>query len=292
MGIAQAVTPMVSCEMEALTMTRFLLTLTAAVALGAVLGGCATTPMDMSQAQAREGEPVAAQVAQLMVPYDPNLPRFVVAVNPLDYSASGQISGGGAPAQDKGIGKGLAAQLITSLTKGGNISVLDRAALVDNGDGTYSCKLQPNEIGPFLIKGTVTEFNETAEASAKESGGSLGRAGAIAGIAGAVTGNRDLTYAGAGVAAANPTMRKGKMKRSGMVAMDLQLLDCRSARIASSYRCSGTFTTMSSVSGMSLFGIGSTTSEFAASALGQATRAAMNDALRQTTQALRTAPQL
>lgn len=261
-----------------------------ALVFGLLLAGCATTPMDTSQAQAHEGEPVAAQVAQLVVPYDPNLPRFVVAVEPLDYSASGQISGGGARPQDKDIGPGLAAQLITALTKGGNISVLDRAALVNKGDGTYSCSLEPGEVGPFLIKGAVTEFNETAEASAKNRGGSLGRAGVIAGIAGAVTGSRDLTLTGAGVAAANPTYEKGEMKRSGMVAMDLQLVDGRSARIHSSYRCSGTFTTMSSASGMSLFGIGGTNTQFAASALGQATRAAMNDALRQTAQALKSCP--
>ena len=271
-------------------MTKSTLPFVLVLAFAFLLGGCATTPMDKSEAQAHEGEPVAAQVAQLVVPYEPNMPRFVIAVEPFDYSASGQISGGGVPAQDEDIGKGLAAQLITSLTKGGNISVLDRAGLVDNGDGTYSCKLQEGESGPFVIKGTVTEFNETAEASEKRSGASLGRAGVIAGIAGAVTGNRDLTYAGAGVAAANPTIRKEKMKRSGMVAMDLQLVDGRSARIISSYRCSGTFTTMSSVSGMSVFGIGGSTSEFAASALGQATRAAMNDALRQTAEALKAAP--
>lgn len=251
--------------------------------------GCATATVDRTQAQAREGAPVSAEVPVLVIPYDANLPRFVVAVDPLEYSASGQISGGGAPIQNRDIGPGLSAQLVTSLTKAGNVSVVDRAGVTDHGDGTFTCKMQDGEVGLFLLKGTVTEFNETADLSAKQSGASLGRAGVIAGIAGAVTHNRDLTYAGAGVAAANPTVGSSEMKRSGMVGMDLQLVDGRTGRIVGSYICKGTFTTMSATSGASVFGIGGSNTEFAASALGQATRAAMNEALRQIFQGLKSA---
>ena len=262
------------------------------VGLGLLLSAnCATAGgVDQTAAQAKEGAPVADQVPILTIPYDANLPRFVVAVKPLDYSASGQISGGGAPIDNENIGKGLAAQLITSLTKAGNVSVADAASVKQADDGTLTTKLQSGEVGPFLIKGTVTEFNETADLSSKKRGGSLGGAGAITGIAGAITGNRKMTYIGAGVAAANPTIEKGETKRSGMVGMDLQLIDGRTGRILGSYQCSGTFTTMSSVSGMSLFGIGGSNTEFAASALGQATRSAMNDALRQISQGLKSAP--
>ncbi|NIA12631.1 MAG: hypothetical protein GWP08_01030 [Nitrospiraceae bacterium] len=257
----------------------------------AVVGaGCATATVDRTQAQAQEGAPTAAEVPVLTIPYDPNLPRFVVAVDTLDYSASGQISGGGAPIQNADIGKGLSAQLITSLTKAGNISVVDWAGVTNKGDGTYTAKMQDGEVGLFILKGTVTEFNETADLSAKKRGGSLGRAGLLVGIAGAISGDRATTYTGAGIAAANPTMERGEMKRSGMVGMDLRLLDGRTGRVLGSYVCKGTFTTMSSSSGVSLFGIGGTNTEFAASALGQATRAAMNEALRQTFAGLRNAP--
>lgn len=252
--------------------------------------GCATATVDRTQAQAQEGAPTAAEVPTLVIQNDPNLPKYVVTVEDLEYSASGQISGGGAPIQNENIGKGLAAQLVTALTKAQNISVADKASVSYNGDGTYSTKINPGEVGPFIIKGTVTEFNETADLSAKQSGGSLGRAGLLAGIAGAVTGNDDMTIAGAGVAAANPTARKSSEKRSGMVGMDLQLVDGRTGRILGSYICKGTFTTMSATSGMSLFGIGGGSTEFAASALGQATRAAMNEALRQIFDGLKTVP--
>jgi curli biogenesis system outer membrane secretion channel CsgG len=80
------------------------------------------------------------------------------------------------------------------------------------------------------------------------------------------------------------------MTRSGMVGMDLQLVDGRSGRIVRGYNCAGTFKTVSATSGLSVFGIGGGDSAFAASALGQATRAAMNDALRQTSDALAMAP--
>jgi len=252
--------------------------------------GCATATVDRTEAQAREGAPVSAEVPTLVVPYDPNLPRFVVAVDTLGYSASGQISGGGVPIQNPNVGSGLAAQLVTALTKAANVSVVDRAAVVDQGDGTLTAKMQEGEVGLFMVKGTVTEFNETADLSAKQSGASLGRAGVIAGIAGAVTGNRDLTYAGAGVAAANPSVGQSAMKRSGMVGLDLQLVDGRTGRIIGSYVCKGTFTTVSATSGASVFGIGGSSTEFAASALGQATRAAMNEALRQIFQGLKSAP--
>lgn len=257
---------------------------------GFFVAGCATSTFDPAAARAQEGAPVAAQVDVISLPYDANLPRFVVAVEPLDYSASGQISGGGVPAQTTNIGKGLGAQLMTALSNWGNVSLLDHAALVRKDDGTYSCKLQPGEIGPFIVKGTVTEFNETAEASERTRGADLGRVGAIAGITGAITGSRDLARAGGLVAAADPTIAKGKMNRKGMVGMDLQVVDGRSARIIRSYNSSGTFATVSEVSGMSVFGIGGTNRQFAASALGQATRAAMNDAVRKTADALRTAP--
>ena len=76
----------------------------------------------------------------------------------------------------------------------------------------------------------------------------------------------------------------------GMVGMDLMLVDGRSARILRSFNSGGTFQTQSATSGMSLFGIGGGDAEFAASALGQATRVAMNDAVRKTADTLKSAP--
>ena len=51
--------------------------------------------IDKSEAQATSTAPVSAQVETISFPFDPNLPKYVVVVEPFDYSASGQMSGGG-----------------------------------------------------------------------------------------------------------------------------------------------------------------------------------------------------
>ena len=286
-------------------------------AFGLILSSCAT--VDRTSAQAQAGAPVAAQVEVVSIPYNPNLPRFVVAVAPFDYGASGITSGnsiarapspdgslgaivfggldegGGSPISHQSgpgaqVGNGMSAQLVTALTRCGNISVVEPDMIESNPDGTYTCKMLDGEVGPFVIKGMVTEFNETADLEEKKRGGSLGLAGAALGIAGAVTGSDALAITGGGIAAANPTYENKKMTRMGMVGMDLQLIDGRTRRIVQGYNASGTFKTVSATSGLSVFGIGGGDAQFAASALGQATRAAMNDAVQKTMTALSFAP--
>lgn len=284
---------------------------------GAYSSGCAS--VDRAGVQAQAGAPPAAQVEVASIPFDPNLPRFVVAVEPFSSSASGVISGGAAataPSADGSvgglftgglqggsvagtpagggspgdIGPGVAAQLTTALSNCGNVSIITPEAIVRNPDGTFSCNLQPGEIGPFIVRGAVTEFNETADLSGKSRGGSLGLAGAGLGVAGAIVGSRALGLAGTGLAVSNPTYQNERVKRSGAVGMDLQVVDGRSGRLLRSFNSSGTFSTESSVSGLSVFGIGGGNAEFAASALGQATRAAMNDAIQKTFNSLISAP--
>lgn len=278
-----------------------------------LLGGCAS--VDPVSVQAQTGAPVAAQVQIASVPYDPSAPRFVVAVVPFDSAASGIISGGGsvatAPQPNAAIlgallhggivgggveapgerhpgriGAGVAAQLTTALSRSGNIALIDPHALVQNPDGTFSCKLAPGEVGPFIVRGTVTEFNETAEKSEKKRQASLGALGAATAALGALGGSGAARATGAAVAIANPTWERKAVRRKGSVTLDLQLVDGRRARIVSAFNASGTFVTASQTSGMSVFGIGGGDAEFAASALGQATRAAMNEAVMQVTQSL------
>ncbi len=289
------------------------------VALLTISTGCMTASVDRGSAKAQTGAPEAASVEILSIPYDPNYPVYVVAVEPLDYAASDIISGQGAQeAPDhrggvagfggglgsthssrdrwdreldsremdyKGnkVGGGMAMQLLTALANSGNIQVIELSSLKRDSDGKYSCELEEGEIGPFIVRGSVTEFNETADLSGSKKGGSLGRLGAGAALLGAVTDNRTLTHVGAGVAIADPRMEKGDTRRSGMVGMDLRIVNGENGRIVGAFDASGTFTTISSVSGVSVFGIGSSGSEFAASALGQATRAAMNEAVQKAT---------
>jgi curli biogenesis system outer membrane secretion channel CsgG len=67
-----------------------------------------------------------------------------------------------------------------------------------------------------------------------------------------------------------------------MIAFDIQVLNGRTGRIVKAFSVAGTFTAKSASNGGSLFGIGGSHTEFAQSAMGQAMRVAMNDAVTKT----------
>lgn len=284
--------------------------------------GCETASVDRSAAKAKADAPESAKVEVVSIPLDPILPTFVVAILPFEEGASGVTSGGGAtptapsargrtafgrpttgglggggtntayhmPTTNTGpVGAGLAAQLRTALSRWGNISIIDPNAITRQDDGTYTCRLNQGELGPFIVRGTVTEFNETADMSQQKKGGSLGGVGRMINLIGGFTGSSGTSMAGAGIAVADPTMQNEKMSRTGMVGIDVEVVDGRTTRLAGAFQTVGQFTTVSAVSGASVFGIGGGSADFAASALGQATRAAMNDALKQTAEVLRRA---
>lgn len=291
---------------------------TLALALALVFAGSATAErkpkkdmIDKSEAKATATAPESTQVDKVTIPYDPNLPQFVVVVEPFDYSASGETSGaeqsapsGGVEsngevytATDDGnirttwssssapaIGKGIAKQLTSALGGWANVTIIEPDALQKKSDGTYDIKLQPGEIGPFIIRGTVTEFSETAEAEGRGKGFDSRKLGVATGLIGAITGNRDVAAVGTGVAIVGPKVKKENMKRTGMVGMDLRVLDGRIARVTpgGAFDVQGSFTTVSAGSDISVLGISSERSQMASSSLGQATRAAMNDALLKT----------
>jgi hypothetical protein len=166
------------------------------------------------------------------------------------------------------------AQLLSALGNSGNIVVIDYDHYLKNANSP-SKMLRPGEVGPFVIKGTATEFSEVAEANNERQGGSLGWAGTVLGIAGAA------------VSAANPTWENTKPRRTGAVGLDLQIVEPDSGWILGTIISHGSFTAESASSGVSVFGIGGGESAFAASALGQATRAAMNDTVKQLSDQLR-----
>ena len=139
----------------------------------------------------------------------------------------------------------------------------------------------------FVVRGSVTEFNEIAEASGKSSGGSLGGLGVALGVAGAIAGNAPAAYTGAGLAVANPTYENTVARRTGSVAMDLTIVNPRDGRLVGSVMANGSFTSESAANGFSLFGFGMASNAYAASALGQANRAAMNSATTQIADRLR-----
>jgi curli biogenesis system outer membrane secretion channel CsgG len=290
-----------------------------ASAAASVLVGC-TASVNKASVQATAIAPTSVQVETIRIPHDAAQPMYVLTVEPLQVGADGSSGGpppssgqssrnyygwgpfgwigprGGNPApnayeaplqglSDK-VGKGIAAQLLSTLGNSGNIVVIDYDHYLKNA-ANPSKLLRPGEVGPFVIKGTVTEFSEVAEANNQRQGGSLGWTGTVLGVAGAISGIPGAGIAGAAVSAANPTWENTKARRTGAVGLDLQVVEPNSGRMVGTIVSHGSFTAESASSGVSVFGVGGGESAFAASALGQATRAAMNDTVKQLSEQLR-----
>lgn len=242
-------------------------------------------------ARAEAGRPASAEVSSVSIPYDPSKPKFVILVEPLrmdgqvETNFSGRVNdwrGGGSinsssQSFDPEV-KRLTAQIVTGLSKVGNFVIYDRFA-------TNKPQIRKGEKGPYIMRVTLTEFNENAEAASNDTSFSLGGVGAVMGIAGAVTGKPGLTWTGAGLAAADPGIEQGEAVRAGMVAFDCQISDS-SGRILTAFDAAGTYKAQSSVNGFSLFGYSNRQSQFASSAIGQALRLAVNDVVQKASAAL------
>lgn len=249
--------------------------LTASLSL-LMLSGCSQQKMDV---RAEAGRPESAQVDIISLPYDSSRPKYVLVVEPFQseqdvisytYGETGSV-----PVNDK-----MAAQLTTALSKVGNFVLYDKKT-------AKKITLRKGEKGPYIVRATLTEFNETAEASSDENGVSLGGVGAVMGIAGAIADQPGLMWTGAGIAAANPGYEDSSAEKKGMVAFDIQIIEKNSGRIINSFEAAGTFKAQSEVNGLSLFGISNRKTQFASSAIGQALRVAMNEAVQKTSDALR-----
>jgi len=183
---------------------------------------------------------------------------------------------------------GGGAQLVTALSNAGNIRIIDYDYyLANKSKPSTLVKKSDREVGPFVTRGNVTEFNEIAEATGSSTGGSLGGLGAALGVAGAIAGNTPAAGTGASVAIANPTYENTKARRTGSVAMDLTIVNPSNGRLVGSVIANGSFTSESAANGFSLFGFGKASNAYATSALGQANRAAMNSATTQIVDRLR-----
>ncbi|MBU6281762.1 hypothetical protein KGQ64_05925 [bacterium] len=290
--------------------------LVAALALFAI-AGCAPATVDPQAVRATQYAPPSTQVDVVRIPHDPNLPWYVVTVEPLTVGVEGS---GSPPPQAPGVvrygwgswgwgllptgpqaqpydggnqqvsarmGDAVASQLTTALSNAGNVRVIEWDYFRQyQGDPARLVNRKAGEVGPFVIRGTITEFNEVAQAAGQSTGGSLGALGAALAIGGAIAGNNPATYTGIGVAAANPTYENTVAQRTGSVAMDLRIVEPSNGRILGSFVANGSFTSQSAANGFSLFGFGTASNAYAASALGQAQRAAMNSATSQIAQRL------
>jgi curli biogenesis system outer membrane secretion channel CsgG len=280
--------------------------------LAVFAGACANATVDKQSVRATQTAPESTQVDVVRVPYNPSLPYYVVTVEPLSFDADGGSTGDRPPIPGRRYGWGpwgwgllpegpqaeaynpptqgaqgnmgaaIGAQLVTALSNAGNIRIIDWDFYAQNrAKPSTMVKKNQGEVGPFVIRGAVTEFNEIAEATGSSTGGSLGGIGAALGVAGAIAGNTPAAATGAGLALANPTFENTRARRTGSVAMDLKIVNPSDGRLVGSIVAHGSFTSESAANGFSLFGFGKASNAYAASALGQANRAAMNSATTQ-----------
>jgi hypothetical protein len=161
-----------------------------ACAAATLLAGC-TASVDKASVQATAVAPTSMQVETVRIPYDASKPMYVVTVEPLQVGADGTVGGpppstgqsagyygwgpfgwigphGGTPAPNayaaplqgmsNRVGKGIAAQLLSALGNSGNMVVIDYDHYLKNADNP-SKLIRSGEVGPFVIKGTVTEFS-------------------------------------------------------------------------------------------------------------------------------------
>jgi curli biogenesis system outer membrane secretion channel CsgG len=254
----------------------------------ALFSSCATTSVNKASIKANNQTPEAMEVEEINIPYNASLPRFLVSVEPFTVSNSVTVRANlNGPnlcnnfnctfsSGIQTVANDMSAQLITALSKAKNFALIDHNAIANK----QKIKMGNFEQGPFLIKGTLTELSEIAEETDNSSGASFGWLGIITTIAGVVTDKPGLTWGGAGLTGLNPSYKKNDNKRTGMVAFDIQLIDTNSNRIISSDRVLGTFTSASQSKGFSILGISNESKTSAKSAISQATRVALNDAVK------------
>ena len=259
--------------------------------------------VDRYGAQAQPLRPVVAEVKPVSIPADSNLPTIVLVVEDFVMAASGVTSGGGAqstptfintggldgpavinlpigggtvinPGQQ--IGPGVSAQLISTLSRVGNVIVYDYATYKIEPQ-KITANMKPGQLGPFLIKGTVTEFAETSDSSTQ--GESKGPN----------PGTMLIPYAGPIIYTID--VLKGRKstvetRHTGMVGLDVRIVNPTTGQIVSSFTSEGTFTTVSMTVTQTKGGKTTTSSDYAASALGQAQVAALNKTVTKIHEAL------
>lgn len=283
--------------------------LTAIFGLGLVSCADFMTPVALNgtSAQAQAGAPTAAQVSILSLPFDPATPIFTVTVEPFQTAAQGIVSGGNTvptapnqsyfysnslnmqsfdrpqshsqtPAISDRVGFGVAAQLLTTLSRVGNLRVIDYETF----------RATPSAYANlYVIKGTVTEFSETAEAQDNKQGFSTLPLGKVAGDIGRAAGAPGLSLFGSLASHSNVASQDTATSRRGMVGLDLQVIQPKTGQIITSFPCQGTFVTKSATRINTAFGYQQSNADYQASALGQAQRAALNTAATQILAALK-----
>lgn len=253
-----------------------------AIAAMLLLIGCVeniVAHVEREGAQATAERPVSTEVAVVRIPTDPNLPTYVIVVEPFVMGASGVtpaqgyqgMPSAGAPVilnPGDQIGPGVSAQLLSTLSHAGNFKLIDWDTYQRDPDKVTK-GVRPDERGPFLIRGAITEFSETADTSVK----------------GESTGpnipSMFIPIVGGLVSYGIGTKAETEAKHVGMVGLDIQIVDPVTGRLITSFTAEGSFTSVSVTKSRTQWGGTRSNTESASSAIGQAQRIALNKAVTQ-----------
>lgn len=138
----------------------------------------------------------------------------------------------------------IVAQFTSALSGVSNFSIVSSSAVSSLGSGKYSTELRDGEIGPFIVRAQITEYESRVEDSSSKTNVLI-------------------------------VDRKSKL-RKGVVGLDVSIFDGRTARLVRSFTVNGTFAKQEKEFG-ALIGV-HRDKAMAQSVMDQALRVALNEA--------------
>ena len=224
-----------------------------------LFSGCSLTSSVKTKA------PSAARVAELSSRRDPNLPIYLLYVEPISFTKFKSDSWCQPYSGPESL---MNSALINSLVSSGNFAVVELTTLRNS-----SVRPRAEEKGPFIIRVTPSEFTKTSEKKERGISTKIEKD------------DSTLEVIGKGIASIPgfwitqitglPTSWSDKQSK-GVVALDIAVIDAKTKQIVTSFPARGSFSTQQREIGNGIQGYYS--SENVSSPVESAVRAAMNDA--------------
>jgi curli biogenesis system outer membrane secretion channel CsgG len=228
---------------------------------------CGPAAVDTQPVQrTAEAPPEPTRVGLVRVPYNPSLPYYVVTVEPFTFGADASTSTQQTPGTPYGWGPWGWGRLPDG-PRAGSHDTLPAGA-----SGQMGHAIANQLVTALGNAGNIRLLDYEYYWARRDRPATLlrrnaGEVGPFV-ISGSLTEFSEIAEAAGS-------------RRTGSVALDLHIVDPTNGRVAATVNASGRFTTESAANGFSLFGFGKASNAFAASALGQANRVAMNSATQQ-----------
>lgn len=241
--------------------------------------GCAQAPRLSDSDLSQTSQSVA--VTPFRAPYDPMMTEVGLTVDVVDVGVPSAALLGD-------LGKTVRTQLVGALSSSPNLLVADRevmaaiaseqrlnqAGATERGNGPRMGKLAAPR---YLVKVVVTEFKEAVHGQSH--GGEVHTGPLFTILSSTIGGNAARVLSGVG--AADPNFSHGSETIEGVVGLEVRLVDIERGVVVGQTRALGKLTRKNSRTVLGVAGINTSEARFSESVLGQATRAAVEDAVVQ-----------